>query len=652
MIKRQMKISQHIIKAPPPPFGLDAYRPPASMGGAGRGVMLAMDSALRPAMDMLGCWHEHPRFMGYASLLSLAQNPLIRAGVEMLADEMTSRWIKLNRKGEEDKDNNGLPDLEEELRRVKAQEIFRHAVTSCGYFGGCLVYIDAGEDDADLANPLPLDSTTFRKGALKGIKIIEPHNVSPGTFNSTKPWAKDYYKPSFWYVQGTAIHAGRFLYFAMNSLPSLLLPAYNFFGIPLAQTVLDAVKHFTECREAEARLLTKYSMTVLKTDMSKVLQNGFDDEVLRRVQYMVQNRNNDGVEVIDKDNEDIINVTTPLSGVTDIVRQSMEMVAAHFNEPVTKMWGLSPGGFNATGESDLKNHYDHIAGLQKKILYEPLHKLLKILQFNLYGEADDSIDFEFNPLSDEDEQKAAAVQKTKAETAAILIDGGIISPEEERERLANDPDSGYDNIDPYTMPEPPEEESLFGQGEEELFEPGGEEETPASERTLPADLSVPVEDMAFDDDDIEWITVNGTRVPVSKTTGKALGGANGKFTGKKFEAAKKNPVEPLKSGGNKTIIKSLQDVKEVRGVDGKTVALALGTSITRTYIFAGQGGKNPLRVEKHLIAQYGGSPGKWQHGRGTGYVDDNGVRKKVDVHYFYEPSVGYIGVRVKEDDKK
>ena len=51
----------------------------------------------------------------------------------------------------------------------------------------------------------------------------------------------------------------------------LLKPAYNFLGIPQAQILWDYVLHFQECRAAEARLLTKFSMTVFKTSMADIL---------------------------------------------------------------------------------------------------------------------------------------------------------------------------------------------------------------------------------------------------------------------------------------------------------------------------------------------------------------------------------------------
>ena len=179
--------------------------------------------------------------------------------------------------------------------------------------------------------------------------------------------------------------------------------------------------------------------------MEEVLQGGFDDALHSRIEYFVQNRSNDGCAAIDKEQEDLVLQTTSLAGVTDIVRQSMEYVAAMFNEPVTKMWGLSPNGFS-TGDMELQNHYDNIKAQQEKMYGEAIRRVLRVLQQNRYGEIDDSIIFTFNPLSEDDERKIAETNKIQADTDAVLISTGVISEDEARERLISDPNSGYNTL--------------------------------------------------------------------------------------------------------------------------------------------------------------------------------------------------------------
>ena len=458
---------------------------PAITCGVPEEVTMAQDSALNSSgaytllqhsMSMLGSY-AFPEFLGYGYLTGLTQHPLIRVGVEMISDEMTRAWGKVVSEGEDTKHpDNGfeyeendtdqkVAELMTELKRYKIKELFHDCANLTSYFGGCLVYIDTGASSDELMNPLYLDPTTFPKNSIKGFKIIEPYNVAPSYYNTTNPLAEDYFKPRSWWIQGREVHASRFLYFAHNLPPTLLLPAYNFFGIPLAQIVLDPVMHFTESRECTARLLKKFSLTVFKTNMSGLLQGGGAEDINRRVDYMVQSRDNDGVETIDFETEDIVKLETPLSGLTDIVRQCMEIVAAYFGEPAVKLWGISPAGFNATGESDLQNHYDHVASQQEKLFRKPIDTILRLLQMNLHGEIDESITFDFEPIGKEDVAGIASVNKTKADTAIAYFDHGILSGEEIRSALSKDQQSGFSDIDPDAMPEQPDE----GEGVGSLF---------------------------------------------------------------------------------------------------------------------------------------------------------------------------------------
>ena len=441
---------------------IEKYNLPQTLGNAPKSVQAVNDSAfnaIKPqlesfvadgwkhtmkAMGILHC--ADASFMGYGALANLSQNGLIRAGVEMRGDEMTRKWGELSRKGNDDTDDEQqekLDKLTQEMEKWKVRELFRSASCLCGYMGGCLLFIDTGEDN--LANPLILDSMTFAPDTFKGFRLIEPYLVTPGGYNSTNPMREDYFKPSVWYVQGIPVHSSRLIYFAENKLTSLLKPAYNFFGLPLAQKVIDAVAHYTENREAAGRLLQKYAVTVLKTNMEEVLSGGFDQALKNRIQYFVQNRSNDGCAAIDKDMEDLVIQTTSLAGVTDIVRQSMEYVAAMFCEPVTKMWGLSPNGFSS-GDVELQNHYDNIKAQQEKMFGEPIRRVIRVLQQNLYGEIDDSIIFNFLPLSEDDERKIAETNKIQADTDSVLITAGVISEDEARERLIADANSGYNTL--------------------------------------------------------------------------------------------------------------------------------------------------------------------------------------------------------------
>ena len=224
-------------------------------------------------------------------------------------------------------------------------------------------------------------------------------------------------------------------------------PSYNFLGIPQAQLLSDYVTHFRKNREEVNRLLQKFSTSIVKGDLKKQLYNGAPTSVLtKRVNLFAKYRNNSGIALLDKDSEDFVQVNTPISGITDIVRQSLEFVVSVNQSGVVKTLGYSPAGFNATGESDIKLQADLISTRQEKILRRPIQEILDLLQLNLFGEIDPGLTFDFNPLDEDDERTAAEVEKLKADTSAIYLDRGVITEDELRETLRQDDKAHYGSL--------------------------------------------------------------------------------------------------------------------------------------------------------------------------------------------------------------
>lgn len=534
---------------------------PALTLGAPKEAQLAMDSALEAAgfysllqhgLDM-GVYGGMANFLGYAALQNIAQNGLIRACIETVSDDMTRNWIEFTREGEkDDQDKNGTDDkldkINKEFDKLELQKVLHEACSMTGYYGGCLLYLDTGANGEYLKHPLNLDpmfSMEARNaGFLKAVRCIDPINVFPGTYNATDPLAADYYRPSMWWVLGKQVHASRLIRVVANEAPLIYKPSYNFLGIPQAQILWDYVLHFQQNRDAANRLLNKFSMLVFKTAMADILegQNSLD-QLDTRMQILARNQSNDGVFAIDREAEDVVKVETPLGGVTDIVKQSLEQLAAMNRTPAVKLLGISPSGFNATGESDIRNYYDHILSQQEKVLRHAIKDILDVVQISIFGEVDETIGFNFCPLSEDDKNATAMTQQVKANTLCALLDRDVISPEEARRALISDPSSGLNDLDPDEVPEPKEGEGMPGMPEMEGM--GGEEQTPEGQAAEEDDeVSLGRQLLGMDaapEDDIQWRSLkNGQPFPIHE--GETIKEAAENFIASKEQEKENKPA--------------------------------------------------------------------------------------------------------------
>ncbi len=444
------------------------FNPPKTLGRpSGKTVeakkVMAMDACIKNVLS--GFRSElynsgTPMFAGYGLLSSISQEALIRAGVETIADEMTRKFVKFRYDVDDGKNDHEqeISELEEQAAKYKIKDIFNDAAQKDGYFGGCLVYIDVGElDDEEAKEPLVLDKKTFRKGMLKGFKVIEPINIYPAEYNTTDPTDEHYFNPEYWYILGKRYHASRFLYFVSNSVPVLLKPAYNFFGIARAQLALDYIAHFVENRESAQELLNKFSLTCWKTDMTQVLAGESCQDLVKRVRMFNKMKSNNGTLVVDKEKEDIMQINTPLSGVRDIVDMSLSLLTAVWRIPKIKYIGEGEGGLNASSKEQMRSFYDFILSQKEKMFTEPMEKVLKILQLNMGKDINESIGFEFPSLVEMDDTEIANLNKLKADTAVQLINAGVVSQEEVRQNLSMDKHSGFSMIDVDDLPEEPEQ---------------------------------------------------------------------------------------------------------------------------------------------------------------------------------------------------
>lgn len=391
-------------------------------------------------------------FLGYPALQDIAQNGLIRACIETVADDMTRDFGKI--KSEEPDKAEIVVAMNNALEQFHIRDVLHEVAEKVGYFGGCLVYIDTGANDVKLQTPLNMGEYSKELRNLKAFRVIDPINVYPGAYNSVEPLKADFFRPEHWYVMGKRVHASRLIRFVANEVPQLLKPVYNFFGIAQAQLLWDYVMHFAECRVATANIAKKYSMTVFKTNMSATLMDGAGtDQINNRIRLIARYQDNNSITAIDKDNEDIVKIETPIGGLTDITKQGLEFLAALNRTPAVKLLGISPSGFNATGESDLRNYNDHISSQQEKVFGHGLKTIIDCIHVFLFWKNKQGAVFEWAELGEEDQASLANTQKVKADTMAVLLDRSVISPEEARQAVASDPDNPLSFIDPAEVPE-------------------------------------------------------------------------------------------------------------------------------------------------------------------------------------------------------
>lgn len=448
------------------------YRPPALPPGVvpamdsipvpleGEAKYMALDSAdVAPTYAWASQIGMGVGFQGYTYLAQLTQLSEYRSPGETLAKEMTRRWIDWHYEGTGEGGADKLKQMEQAFKDFKVQELFQRAAEQDCWFGRSQIYVMIRNELDDNARQLPLiiDDKHIRVGDLKGLNVIEPYWTTPYSYNANDPSARDFYKPTSWFIVGKKTHSSRLLTFVSREVPDLLKPAYNFGGISLTQLLEPYVNQWLRTRNSVSNLIHNFSIIALKTDMASSLNDqSMGTGLLNRMRSFIASRDNQGLMLMDKEQEELMQIAVPLSGLDALQAQSQEHMAGPSHIPLVKLFGITPTGLNASSEGEIKVFYDFVRSVQEQLFRPQLDKLSKIMQLHLFGTVDDAITFDFVSLDEPTAKEESEIRKASGDQDVAYVQNGILSPEEVRAKIARDPNSGYDDIDVENVPEAPD----------------------------------------------------------------------------------------------------------------------------------------------------------------------------------------------------
>ncbi len=479
--KNTVNLKEVFRSLPKPPFAVDT-------------AIIAQDSndygqwASEQMAQLESRFAEGTTFLGYAYLSELAQRAEYRVISETLASEMTRKWIRFVSVKDEDAADVGtensaaekIKELEAKFLELNVRGVIQKAIEQDGYFGRGHIYIELKNADRDpQENSKSIGDGWDKMSKAKiGTKlpVVALRNVEalwcyPTSYNSNNPLRSDWYNPSEWLVQATRVHSSRLITLIGRPVPDLLKPTYSFGGLSMSQMVKPYVDNWLNTRQSVSDILQSFTTWVLTTNLQSALQ-GDGAAMYARAEVFNSVKSNQGLMVLDG-TEQFQNVSAPLAGLESLQSQAQEHMASVSHIPTVKLLGIQPAGLNASSEGELRSFYDWIAAAQESQLRKPIHTIMGLVMLSLWDEVDKDITFKFEPLWSMDEDKLATIELTKAQTDQVYVEMGVLAPEEVRQRVATDPDSGHSSIDVSDMPEQPEEDDMGGLSPDDDAPKGG-----------------------------------------------------------------------------------------------------------------------------------------------------------------------------------
>ncbi len=435
------------------PDVLPGVRPPPGKAPTGDALILAMDGGSVEPLAMDGAQPSSwgfgvglgpgLAFLGFPFLAELLQITEYRTPAEALSNEMTRRWVELVNLGKDEGKKEKIKEIEARMTELKVCERFREVALKTEWFGrGHLAINIKGEDD-DRTRQLPL--TEIKKGTLLGFSCIEPYWMTPYSWNSLNARATDFYKPQSWYELGKKTHATRYCTFIFREVPDLLKPAYDFAGISIVQLMMPYVTRWLRTAKNVNDLINIFSIVTLATDLQALLQK--PEEFFKRLQVFTENRDNRGMMVIQKDKEELTTQNVPLGSLDKLQAQAQEHMATPARMTLIDFFGITPSGLNVTAEPEMKARNKYVSGMQTLGFSPNFKRVLDLVQMDLYGKVDDEITFKWVSLDEPTGKELGEIRKADADRDAVYLQGNVIAPDEIRDKLRKDPESGYNGLE-------------------------------------------------------------------------------------------------------------------------------------------------------------------------------------------------------------
>lgn len=390
-------------------------------------------------------------------------NGLFSKIIDTPAEEALKHGFDLNLKSDE---VNAF--VEDALDDLEWEEKAATAIKWARLYGGALIVmlIDDGRGLEE-----PVDWEHIR--SIDELRVYERSIVQP---DSSSLYQQDYGgkgvgnrvskfgQPEYYYVSSIygsfKVHESRCLVFRNGVLPEQTSNAtYLFWGMPEYVRIRRALRETVTAHTDSVKLLERSVQAIysMKGLASLLTTDDGENQVLKRLQLVDTSRGLLNSIAIDSEGENYDFKTFQFSGVKDVIDATCNMLSALTNIPQTILFGRSPAGMNATGDSDFESYYNFVEKIQRLMLKRNLRTLLDVV-FRAgiaSGDVAEEPDYklEFKPLWSLSDTEQAAVDQTKAQTALVkaqtaqaYVDMQALDPTEVRRRLASDEEFDVEDI--------------------------------------------------------------------------------------------------------------------------------------------------------------------------------------------------------------
>lgn len=376
--------------------------------------------------------------------------------IDCVAEDMTREGIDVTTSEAEER----LPDFKASFTREQIFPSINFGVKMGRLYGGGIGVMDI--DGQSLATPLRID--TIGKGQFKGIMVYDRWMLNP-VMDPIIASGPDAGLPVFYQIvsslqagspagmgaQDLYVHHSRIFRFGGIKLPFFQAITEQMWDESVLERLWDRLIMFDNASLSTGQLIDRANLRTVKIDgLREIASSGGAalEGLSAQFELMRRAQTNEGLTLLDK-NDEFDSTSYSFAGIPETLLQLGQQLSGASQIPLVRLFGQSPAGLNATGDSDIRLYYDGIKAKQESMLRKPMSKLLRVMWRSEFGTPPPrDLDFTFTPLWQMDAlDKAEVGSKNTATITAAHQDGLLTTPAAMKELRAQAPQTGlFGNI--------------------------------------------------------------------------------------------------------------------------------------------------------------------------------------------------------------
>lgn len=334
----------------------------------------------------------------------------------------------------------GVPETEslENFRRLNLatheEGAFQRACHMADLKGGAGLFIGYKSSPGQLlTEPAPVGSE------VAFLEVFDRFQLQ-GSERDKRVDSPEYDRPQIWQVTGTRrsglrFHTSRMIRFpgAPRGTDQGTSEQDRDWGYSQLQAVWDDVVRYGVFWQSIGHLMQLASVGVLKLHgLIEMLASKNRGDAEARIDLLNETLSLCRLLLLDaKQGEEYHREAVAFTDLPALLQELMTATAAAVKMPVTKLFGRSPAGMNATGESDTRMWYDEVQSYRQIMIEPRLESLLAITEQK-------AIDVEFTPLWQPTATELATVRNLELKGTMDLWTMEVVSTEEIRSAMIDD----------------------------------------------------------------------------------------------------------------------------------------------------------------------------------------------------------------------